>query len=134
MTSPSHISPHQDESIVGEAIVPPFRVDVEPEREFVRVCPHGEIDVATTGTVRERIADLMKEGFRRIVVDLRQATFLDSTGLRLMVDLDASSRSAGWRFAIIAGPAEVQRAFEVTGLLARLPFVDANDVTYGQGP
>ena len=133
MPSPYHISPHQDESTAGQAIVPPFRVDVEPEREFVRVCPSGEIDVATTGTVRERIADLMQEGFRRIVVDLRQATFLDSTGLRLMVDLDASARTAGWRFAIIAGPAEVQRAFEVTGL-ARLPFVDANDVTHGQGP
>jgi anti-anti-sigma factor len=134
MTAPHDISPHQDDSTAGQAIVRPFRVDVEPEREFVRVCPSGEIDVATTGTVRERIADVMEEGFRCIVVDLRQATFLDSTGLRLMVDLDASSRTGGWRFAIIAGPAEVQRAFEVTGLLARLPFVDANDVTHGQWP
>jgi anti-anti-sigma factor len=134
MTSPSHISPRQDELIAGQAIAPPFHVDVEPEREFVRVCPSGEIDIATTGTVRERIADLMMDGFRRILVDLRQATFLDSTGLHLMVDLDASSRTGGWRFAIIAGPAEVQRAFEVTGLLARLPFVDANAVTHGQWP
>jgi anti-anti-sigma factor len=134
MTAPHHISPHQDESTAGQAIVPPFRVDVELEREFVRVCPSGEIDIATTGTVRERIAELMEEGFRCILVDLREATFLDSTGLRLMVDFDASSRTAGWRFAIIAGPPEVQRAFEVTGLLARLPFVDANDVTHGQWP
>ena len=134
MTAPHHISPHQDGSTAGQAIEPPFHVDVELEREFVRVCPSGEIDIATTGSVRERIADLMTEGFRCILVDLREATFLDSTGLRLMVDLDASSCTAGWRFAIIVGPAEVRRAFEVSGLLARLPFVDANDVTRGQWP
>ena len=134
MTAPHHISPHQDGSTAGPAIEPPFHVVVELAREFVRVCPSGEIDIATTDTVRERIAGLFEEGFRCILVDLREATFLDSTGLRLMVDLDSSSRTAGWRFAIVAGPEEVQRAFEVTGLLARLPFVDANDVTHGQWP
>lgn len=100
-----------------------FSVDVKPERRVVRVCPSGDIDIATAGLVRDNVAELATAGFRCVVVDLREVTFLDSTGVHLMVDLEMASRTEGWRFGIIEGPAEVQRAFEVTGLRGSLPFV-----------
>ena len=83
-----------------------FSVDVKPERRVVRVCPSGDIDIATAGLVRDNVAELATAGFRCVVVDLEMA-----------------SRTEGWRFGIIEGPAEVQRAFEVTGLRGSLPFV-----------
>lgn len=95
---------------------------MKPERDAVRVCPCGDLDIATAGIVRARVAELTTAGFRRVVIDLRDVTFLDSTGVHLMVDLEMASRAEGWRFAIVEGPAEVQRAFEVTGVRESLPF------------
>jgi anti-sigma B factor antagonist len=100
-----------------------FRVDVVPERDVVRVCPAGELDLATVDVVREHVEELVASGFGHLVADLRAVTFLDSTGLRLMIELNACSSADGWRFAIIPGPAAVQRAFELSGLHAVLPFV-----------
>jgi anti-anti-sigma factor len=110
------------------AFMRPFRVDVEPERDVVRVCPCGDIDIATVAIVRERVQELAAAGFRHVVLDLRGVTFVDSSGLHAIVGLDASSRADGWRFAIVAGCPAVQRAFEVTGLRSRLPFVEATPI------
>ncbi len=74
-----------------------FELHVEPERDAVRVCPHGEVDLATTGAIREKFEEMNGLGFRRIALDLRDVTFLDSSGVRLVLELLESSRAAGWR-------------------------------------
>jgi anti-sigma B factor antagonist len=101
-----------------------FSVDVQPERDVVRVCPRGEIDMDTVGAVRSQLDELAGAGFTRVVLDLRGTTFLDSSGLRLAIEAQAASAADGWEFGIIPGPANVQRAFEIAGLSQRLPFVD----------
>jgi anti-anti-sigma factor len=113
------------------AIPAPFRIEVEPEREAVRVCPIGEVDVGTVGEVRAQLDELKSSGFPRVVLDLRRTTFLDSSGLHLAVEVNAASAADGFAFALIAGPREVHRVFEVTGLSARLPFVDPRAVSNG---
>ena len=99
-------------------------VHVHPERDAVRVCPVGEVDLATVGAVRDEIDELRAAGFRQVVLDLRGVTFLDSTGLRLCVDLDAAARADGWQLSLIDGPPPVRRAFDITGLRDALPFVE----------
>jgi anti-anti-sigma factor len=106
-----------------------FRVEVEPDREVVRVCPIGDVDLSTVDEVRAQVEDLTAAGFKRVVLDLRQTTFLDSTGLRLVLDAHSASADDGTEFAVIAGPPEVQRAFELAGLDSRLPFVEPGGVT-----
>jgi anti-anti-sigma factor len=101
----------------------PFRVDVHPERETVRVVPVGEIDMATVGEVDERMRDLRNVGFRHFVLDLREVRFMDSSGLRLILGWDAHARGNGISFELIKGSAGVQRVFEVAGVLDDLPFV-----------
>ncbi len=105
--------------------VPPrFRVDVQPERALVRVCPVGEVDLDTVGDVTAEIQRLCAAGFEHIVLDLRGTTFLDSTGLRLVLDAQAASSRDGWDFCVLRGPPQVQRTFEAAGMLARVRFVD----------
>jgi anti-sigma B factor antagonist len=111
----------------------PFTVEVEPQREVVRVCPCGEVDLATVGDVREQVDELLSAGFTRVLLDLREATFLDSTGLRLIIELARSSQADGWQFVLIDGSAPVRRVFDVTGLRSHLPFVDASEVALPQG-
>jgi anti-sigma B factor antagonist len=102
----------------------PFRVDVEPERSSVRVAPFGELDIATVDTLHDEIARLRETGFERIVLDLRGVRFLDSTGLRLVLELDAAARADSHEFRLIRGSDVVHRIFEVTQVAERLNFVD----------
>ena len=104
----------------------PFSVDVEPHRDVVRVCPRGELDIATIEILRERFQELTAAGFTRLLLDLRELTFLDSTGLRLVLELERESHAEGWELAVIEGTAEVRRVFEVTGLRAVVPFLDTS--------
>jgi anti-sigma B factor antagonist len=103
----------------------PFSVEFQPEREAVRVCPVGELDVSTVEEVRSRIDTLVGDGWHRVVLDLRRTTFMDSSGLHLAVDVHERSAGDGFGFGIIAGPPAVHRAFTITGLNSRLPFEDA---------
>jgi anti-sigma B factor antagonist len=102
----------------------PFRIEVEPSRDVVRVVPVGELDLATAGTLRQEVDRLHEAGFNRLVLDLRRLRFMDSTGLRLVLEIDAGSRNEGWDFSLVRGPEAVQRLFEVTNLTGRLDFVD----------
>jgi anti-sigma B factor antagonist len=106
----------------------PFRVAVQAEREVVRVCPFGEVDIETVGQIREQLESVTASGVRHVVLDLRGVTFVDSTGLHLVLETDAASRAQGWEFGLIGGPADVQRVFDLTGARARLPFLTASEL------
>jgi anti-sigma B factor antagonist len=101
-----------------------FRVDIAPEHERVRVIPQGELDLATVGQLETQIEELRSRGFRTIVLDLRQLAFMDSTGLRLMLQLDAESRADGFRFAIVDCEGPVRRLLELTRVDGRFEHVD----------
>ena len=102
-----------------------FRVEVAREHDAVRVCPVGDIDMATVGRLRARIDEAIASGASRLILDLRKTAFLDSAGLHLAVDTNSLARRNGTGFAIIAGRTNVQRTFAVAGLSTQLPFVDA---------
>ena len=102
----------------------PFRIDVEPTRDSVRVAPVGELDIATVEKLRTEVERLRESGFTKLVLDLRGVRFLDSTGLRLVLELDAAAKENSQELQIIRGSAVVQRIFEVTQVSERLQFVD----------
>jgi anti-anti-sigma factor len=111
-----------------------FRVDVQPEPHGARVCPLGEIDIATVDDVRRKIDESVAAGCERVVLDLGGVTFMDSNGLHLALDADAAARDGGWQLLIIDGPRSVRRIFEVTGLRDRLPFVNPSLSPNGTRP
>jgi anti-sigma B factor antagonist len=102
----------------------PFRVDVEPDRESVRVAPVGELDIATVDKLQSEVSRLLGTGFERIVLDLRGVRFLDSTGLRLVLELDAAAKADSHELCVIRGSDVVHRIFEVTQVADRLHFIE----------
>ena len=106
-----------------------FHVDVTRERGSVCVRPVGEVDVATIEGLHDRIKEALTAGVDRVILDLRAATFLDSSGLHLVEDTDSWARRNSIDFAIIAGPPTVQRTFDAVGLTERLSFVDGDHRT-----
>jgi anti-sigma B factor antagonist len=112
--------PHSSPSLAPEP--EPFRVEVHPERDGVRVVPVGEVDIATVGEIDARLRELNQAGFRHVVLDLRQLTFIDSTGLRLVLTWHAAARQNDIDVMVLEGPPAVQRVFALAGVLHRLPF------------
>ena len=63
----------------------PFRCTLEDAGDgTARVLPAGELDMATVGELDACFRDAHSAGFRRIVADLRELEFMDSTGLTLL--------------------------------------------------
>lgn len=83
----------------------------------------GELDLDGAQRVREALQRAEAAKVRRIVLDLSELEFIDSNGIRLILEADARSRSDG-RLELIRGPRPVHRVFELTGVVERLPFVD----------
>jgi len=111
---------------VLQSIQPPhiaaFRVDVHPERELVRVAPAGELDLSTAPKLELQLHELRDSGFRRIVLDLRRLTFMDSSGIALILREDRLASDGDHAFALIAGPPPIQRILSTCGVLDRLHF------------
>jgi anti-anti-sigma factor len=104
----------------GEGI--PFGYEVEPGRDVVRVALRGELDIASVGEVEAKLRELHDAGVGHFVLDLRELTFMDSTGLRLILSENTAMRSTGGHFELIPGPPQVQRVFELTQVLDHLTF------------
>jgi anti-sigma B factor antagonist len=108
--------------------VKPFAIRLEESGEKVSIELEGELDIATTPSADAELRRVEKGvengGARVIVLDLRGLTFMDSTGLRLLVSADARARNGEYRLAIVRGPAAVQRVLELTSLDARLDVID----------
>jgi anti-sigma B factor antagonist len=85
----------------------------------------GELDIAGSEVVEAEFAHAEAGGPGRIVVDLGGLEFMDSTGVRLLLALNARvRRDDGTRLALRRGPPAVQQVLRITGVDALLPFVD----------
>jgi anti-anti-sigma factor len=89
----------------------------------------GELDLSGAAQMEASLAEAersLAEGgkARRLVIDLGRLTFLDSTGLRLLLQADMRAREGGYELVLRPGGPSVQRVFEVTGALDVLRFED----------
>jgi anti-anti-sigma factor len=96
-----------------------FRVLVSVHATGTVVVPEGELDL---GTARDLEAVLATQS-GPVVVDLRKLSFIDLTGLRVLLEADARSRQDGMNLRFIPGPM-VRRLFELAQLPDRLPYVE----------
>jgi anti-anti-sigma factor len=88
----------------------------------VRVTLQGELDLSGAQQMEERMAAIDEDGPARLVIDLGALAFIDSTGLRLLLQADTRARERGYELLLCPGPPAVQRVFEVTGALDVLRF------------
>jgi anti-sigma B factor antagonist len=76
----------------------------------------GEIDVYTSPKLRERLVGLVGEGARRLVVDLEDVEFIDSTGLGVLVGVLKRMRAREGSMSLVCSQDGLLRVFRITGL------------------
>ncbi|HYF10822.1 MAG TPA: STAS domain-containing protein [Actinomycetota bacterium] len=87
----------------------------------------GEVDLSTAPTLRARLEQLIDGGTRRLVVNLEPVTFMDSSGLSVLVSAFKAMREADGRIAVVCTNPAISKIFTITGLdrvLAIHPSVD----------
>lgn len=102
----------------------PFCVDVVPSRDEVVVEAIGELDLQSAEVLERAVARLRSGGHDRVVVDLRQVGFIDSTGLRVLLGLHRDAQREGRAISLMPGPPQVQRIFELTATHALFDWRD----------
>jgi stage II sporulation protein AA (anti-sigma F factor antagonist) len=88
------------------------------------IAPLGELDLSTVAAFDRAVHEGEATDARRIVVDLSAVTFMDSSGLKALLEAHARSQADSNRLRLVRGPRRVQRVFELTGSEAELPFLD----------
>jgi anti-sigma B factor antagonist len=81
----------------------------------------GEVDLSTAPALRERLASLIDGGASSIVVDLRQVSFMDSTGLGVLMGAHLRVRERAGELRLVAGEGPVLRVLTLAKLTEVFP-------------
>jgi anti-anti-sigma factor len=86
----------------------------------------GEIDLAAKTDLSRALARAAGGG-RNVIIDLSRTTFMDSTGLKVLVDALRSQTDAGLAFALRNPSSEVLRTLHMAGLEDMFPTTRTDD-------
>jgi anti-sigma B factor antagonist len=100
---------------------PYFDADTKGEDDCLRVVLRGELDLATVLDAESEISTAISRT-SRLIVDLTQLEFIDSTGIRLMSEMERLARAESCALSLTRGTKAVQRALEVSGMDKLLRF------------
>jgi anti-anti-sigma factor len=84
----------------------------------------GELDLAAVPVLQERLDHAMRDR-AAVVIDLSRLSFIDSSGLHLLVRADRHLRDCGAQLVLVRGPRAVHRVFAVTSLDSYFEFCDS---------
>lgn len=110
--------------ISGRGGFGPLEIRSERRGDEHVIALFGELDLSDADRVAEEIMRVEGTDAETILIDLAGLAFIDSTGVRIIIEADARSRGNGGRLRLLRGPRTVRRVFEIVGLNDRLPFVD----------
>lgn len=101
-----------------------FEIQSELTDQGATVSISGELDLATVPRLRQEIQTTLKQGTSQIVLELSNLTFIDSSGLGLLIELNNRSLNEDWELRLTRPPARAFSVFSITGVDANLPFID----------
>jgi anti-anti-sigma factor len=102
-----------------------FSIETSEDGERLVVRPHGELDLATAPELEQLVIGRLTDG-GAVVLDLRDLSFMDSSGLRVLVAAHAKASHDGCELTIVrpARGSAVDRIIAVSGIDQALPLVD----------
>lgn len=93
-----------------------IKIDMNENEELIEVNVEGEIDAYTAPKLREAVFPLSEKENVKIVIDLSGVSYMDSTGLGVIVGVFKSVRTHKGEFKLIGLSERLKRLFDITGL------------------
>jgi anti-sigma B factor antagonist len=84
----------------------------------------GEVDISSSPVLLSALETAFDTGAHELWVDLCATTFMDSSGLHALVEMQRLAETLRGRLTIICPPGNVRRVLDVTGVIKRLRVVD----------
>ncbi len=83
----------------------------------------GELDLNTATRLAQRVEEALREEVSLLTLDLSNLTFMDSSGLRLLIELNRRADDEAWTFALVPSRHEsTNMVLRLTGADTALPF------------
>jgi anti-sigma B factor antagonist len=95
---------------------PPFDISVSKSDDGVVMVVGGELDMSTAPTLRAALVEVIEGLEGDLILDVGLLTFIDSSGLTLLVAEHKKLRSLGHELVIFAPTQRTSRLFEIVGL------------------
>src|SRR5687767_4591930 len=76
----------------------------------------GEIDLFTAPEFKQRMSDLIDAGRSRVVVDLSETTFIDSSSLGVQIGAHRRLKLRGGSLVVVCYNEAITKTFKITGL------------------
>lgn len=105
----------------------PFKVEAERDGDLYTVRVVGELDQGTAPELREALTETLGEQGNAVLVNLSECSFIDSTGLSLLVEAKRKLASDERQFAVCCPDADVRRLLELTGIDRAVGLYDTRD-------
>jgi anti-sigma B factor antagonist len=102
-----------------------LRVETEDREGLALVKAVGEIDVSTAETLAEAVSKSLDAGQPRVLVDFAEVTFIDSTGLGILVRSHRAAEARGATFGIVNPTPQTLKLIRVLGLDQLLSIFDS---------
>ena len=104
-----------------------LRVDIEDRGDHAVVTADGEIDASTAGSMDEAVAGALNHGHKQVLLDFTRVTFIDSTGLGVLVKSHRAAEAADARFAVVHPTPQTRKLIRVLGLDQLLRIYDTHE-------
>lgn len=105
-----------------------FALSTETTPDGVHIVAiRGEVDIFTAPDLRKEVVDAIENGIRRLVVDLTETRFVDSTGLGVLIGALRRLRPLDGRLVVVNTEPTTAKTFEITGLDQLLSIVATRD-------
>jgi len=106
---------------------PDFEVQIESGDGAVTLRVRGDMDIATVDDLQEARAQALAREPRRLLIDLEKVAFVDSSGLKFLIDTQRLAEREGWELALLKPGEAAMQVFVVTGAERYLPFVEREE-------
>jgi len=89
---------------------------VNQDKDHTVLTAAGEIDLSTSATLDSAVVDALAESTLHLTLDLSEVTFLDSSGLGVIVKALKRAKESDTTFDVVTGSERVLKVFKLTGL------------------
>jgi anti-anti-sigma factor len=91
-----------------------FHVSVDSDADSHKVTLSGELDIATADQLTEALEGVQPVSGTGLVIDLTAVSFMDSTGLRVLIAANRNAAAGGYSLVIVTGESPAKRVLELT--------------------
>jgi anti-sigma B factor antagonist len=95
------------------------------------VALRGEIDALTAPKLGSRLFGLAEDGAKGVIVDLSEVTFMDSTGIGVLMNALRHLTLRRCKMVLVCPTERILRPFQITGLVGHLTIFDSREKALG---